>query len=74
LWTAEVLNTALELLADAAIEDLHPLVGQAKDVAAGAVLVTAVGAVIVGVIIFWPYIDRLLFSAELAARWGWWST
>jgi diacylglycerol kinase len=68
VWTAEALNTALELLADAAIEDLHPLVGHAKDVAAGAVLVTAVGAVIVGVIIFWPHIDRLLFSAEVAAR------
>ena len=64
VWTAEALNTALELLADAAIEDLHPLVGHAKDVAAGAVLVTAIGAAIVGVIIFWPYIHRLLFAAE----------
>ena len=68
VWTAEALNTALELLADAAIEDLHPLIGHAKDVAAGAVLVTAIAAAIVGVIIFWPYIDRLLFSAEVAAR------
>lgn len=64
VWTAEALNTALELLADAAIEELHPLVGHAKDVAAGAVLVTAIGAVIVGVIIFWPHIHRLLFAAE----------
>jgi diacylglycerol kinase (ATP) len=54
----------LELLADAAIGELHPLVGHAKDVAAGAVLVTAIGAVIVGVIIFWPHILRLLFAAE----------
>jgi diacylglycerol kinase len=68
VWTAEALNTALELLADAAIEDLHPLVGHAKDVAAGAVLVTAIGAVIVGAIIFWPYLHRLLFTAEMAAR------
>ena len=68
VWTAEALNTALELLADAAIEDLHPLIGHAKDVAAGAVLVTAIAAAIVGVIIFWPYIDRLLFSAEVAVR------
>ena len=64
VWTAEALNTALELLADAAIEDLHPLVGHAKNVAAGAVLVTAIGAAIVGVIIFWPHIHRLLFAAE----------
>jgi diacylglycerol kinase len=68
VWTAEALNTALELLADAAIEDLHPLVGHAKDVAAGAVLVTAVGAAIVGIIIFWPYVERLLFAAELTAH------
>ena len=68
VWTAEALNTALELLADAAIEDLHPLVGHAKDVAAGAVLVTAMGAAIVGVIIFWPYIYRLVFTAETTAR------
>jgi diacylglycerol kinase len=68
VWTAEALNTALELLADAAIEDLHPLVGHAKDVAAGAVLVTAIGAAIVGVIIFWPYIHRLVFAVETTAR------
>ena len=67
VWTAEALNTALELLADAAMQDLHPLVGHAKDVAAGAVLVTAVAAAIVGVIIFWPYIYRLLFAAESTA-------
>ncbi len=65
VWTAEALNTALELLADAAIEDVHPLVGHAKDVAAGAVLVTAVGAAIVGIIIFWPYIEHLLFAVEM---------
>jgi diacylglycerol kinase (ATP) len=67
VWTAEALNTALELLADAAIKDLHPLVGHAKDVAAGAVLVTAIGAAIVGTIVFWPHIRALLFAAETTA-------
>ena len=67
VWTAEALNTALELLADAAVEELHPLVGHAKDVAAGAVLVTAIGAVIIGAIIFWPHVDLLLFPAAAAA-------
>ena len=67
VWTAEALNTALELLADAAIEELHPLVGHAKDVAAGAVLVTAIAAVIVGAIIFWPHIAILFFPAETTA-------
>jgi diacylglycerol kinase len=67
VWTAEALNTALELLADAATKEFHPLIGQAKDVAAGAVLVTAIGALIIGVIVFWPHVHDLLFGVEQAA-------
>ena len=59
VWTAEALNTAFEFLADAASPEFHPLVRDAKDVAAGAVLITAVAAVIIGAIIFWPYIQKL---------------
>lgn len=55
VWTAEALNTALELLCDVTVPDFHPLISQAKDVAAGAVLISAVGAVIIGAFIFWPY-------------------
>ena len=60
VWTAEALNTAFEFLADAASPEFHPLVRDAKDVAAGAVLITAVAAVIIGAIIFWPFIQKLL--------------
>jgi len=60
VWTAEALNTAFEFLADAALPDFHPLVRDAKDVAAGAVLITAVGAAIIGAIIFWPHVVALL--------------
>jgi diacylglycerol kinase (ATP) len=60
VWTAEALNTAFEFLADAASPEFHPLVRDAKDVAAGAVLLTAVAAFIIGLIIFWPYVERLL--------------
>ena len=60
VWTAEALNTAIELLADATTKEFHPLIGQAKDVAAGAVLLTALGASIIGLIIFWPHISPLL--------------
>jgi diacylglycerol kinase (ATP) len=67
VWTAEALNTALELLADAAFEELHPLIGHAKDVAAGAVLVTAIAAIIVGAIIFWPHIEIIFLAAERTA-------
>ncbi|HEY6562467.1 MAG TPA: diacylglycerol kinase family protein [Polyangiaceae bacterium] len=54
VWMAEAMNTALEALADAAVPQHHPLVGAAKDVAACAVLITAVGAVIVGALVFGP--------------------
>jgi len=59
VWTAEALNTAFEFLADAASPEFHPLVRDAKDVAAGAVLITAVTATIIGAIIFWPCIQKL---------------
>jgi diacylglycerol kinase (ATP) len=52
VWVAEALNTAVELLADAACPEQHPLVGRAKDVAAGAVLLAACGAVGIGVCVF----------------------
>lgn len=58
VWTAEALNTAFEFLADAASPDFHPLVRDAKDVAAGAVLVTAVAATIIAAIVFWPYLAK----------------
>ncbi|MBD3287318.1 diacylglycerol kinase family protein [candidate division KSB1 bacterium] len=56
VWTAEGFNTALEFLADASTPDYHPLVGKAKDVAAGAVLISAIGSLIIGVIVFYPYL------------------
>jgi diacylglycerol kinase (ATP) len=58
VWTAEALNTAFEFLADAASPEFHPLVRDAKDVAAGAVLLAAVAAAIIGIIIFWPYVQK----------------
>lgn len=61
VWTAEALNTAFELLADAASSEFHPLVRDAKDVAAGAVLITAVAAVVIGLIVFWPYVEKLFW-------------
>jgi diacylglycerol kinase (ATP) len=60
VWTAEALNTAFEFLADAASPEFHPLVRDAKDVAAGAVLITGIAAAIIGAIIFWPHIASLI--------------
>jgi diacylglycerol kinase (ATP) len=60
VWTAEALNTAFEFLTDVASPDFHPLAEKAKDVAAGAVLLSAMGAVIIGALVFWPKVVRLL--------------
>ena len=46
-WMAEALNTAFEFLCDVASPEFHPLVKHAKDVAAGAVLICAIGAVVI---------------------------
>lgn len=56
VWTAELANTAIEALTDLASPDFHPLAGKAKDVAAGAVLLAAAGAAVVGVLVFGPHL------------------
>jgi len=56
VWVAEGLNTALEFLSDSVTYEHHPLIGRAKDVAAGAVLIAASGAAIIGSIVFLPKI------------------
>jgi diacylglycerol kinase (ATP) len=60
VWMAEALNTAIEYLADVASPEFHPLVKKAKDVAAGAVLISAIGAIIIGIIIIGPYVLKLM--------------
>jgi diacylglycerol kinase (ATP) len=56
VWTAEALNTAFEFLTDVASPEFHPLAAKAKDVAAGAVLIAAIGSVLIGILIFSPYL------------------
>lgn len=60
VWTAEALNTAFEFLADVASPAFHPLVKHSKDVAAGAVLVSAIGAVGIGLIVLGPHALEML--------------
>lgn len=62
VWTAEALNTALEFLADAASPEFHPLVKQAKDVAAGGVLISAMGSVCIGLLVLGPHLLDFLLS------------
>jgi diacylglycerol kinase (ATP) len=56
VWATEMLNTSLEVLADLICPEEHPTIKFIKDLAAGAVLVAAITAVIVGLIIFIPKI------------------
>lgn len=60
VWVAEGLNTALEFLCDVASPEFHPLVKKSKDVAAGAVLLSATGAAVVGLIVFIPYLQAYI--------------
>ena len=55
----EIMNTAVEAVVNKASPEAHPLARVAKDCAAGAVVVSAITAVIVGVIIFLPRIAAL---------------
>ncbi len=60
--TAELINTAVESAIDATTNYYHPLAKIAKNTAAGAVLITAANAVIVGYIIFWDKLTEISFS------------
>jgi len=60
--SAEALNSAVEALSDRISLEKHPLIGQAKDLAAAAVLILAVAAAIVGLLIFIPKIIIVFFK------------
>ncbi len=54
VFAAEFMNTAIEVVVDLASPQMHPLAKIAKDVGAAAVLLTALAAVIIGVLILGP--------------------
>jgi diacylglycerol kinase (ATP) len=54
VWTAELVNTAVEKLADVVSKEYHPGIKFIKDVSAAAVLLSALTAVVTGVIVFLP--------------------
>lgn len=60
VWVAELFNTAIERLTDLASPGLHPLAGQAKDVAAAAVMLMAATAAVVGALILGPPLWELM--------------
>ena len=56
--TVELTNTAIEAVVDGLTSQEHPAAKIAKDISAGAVLVAAITAAVVGIIIFLPYITN----------------
>jgi len=61
---AEMFNTALERTVDLFVDTYHPLARLAKHIAAGAVLVSALNAAVVGVLIFLPHLRMLLLTIK----------
>ena len=60
VWIAEFLNTALEAVVDLASPQNHPLAKVGKDVGAAAVLISALVAVLVGLLIMAPpFLDKI---------------
>ena len=56
----ELINTAIEHLCDTVTKDFHPSIKIIKDASAAAVLLSAAGSVITGIIIFFPKLLALL--------------
>ena len=58
---AELINTAIEVAIDATTNYYHPLAKIAKNISAGAVLLTALNAIFIGYLIFWDKINNFSF-------------
>lgn len=59
--STEMINTAIEKMVDLITKEHHEEAKIAKDISAGMVLLTALGALVVGVLIFLPHILRVLY-------------
>jgi diacylglycerol kinase (ATP) len=72
--TAEMFNTAIEAVVDLVTQTYHPLAKFAKDIAAGAVLITVINALAVGFLLF-PGGDRLqIMGSEVGLKSPDWAT
>lgn len=64
VWTAEIFNTAVEELVDEVSSEENPTAKRIKDISAGAVMISALIAVLVGLVIFGPKLWNWF------SRWG----
>ena len=60
----ELTNTAIEAMLDHLIPERNPAAKKAKDIAAGAVLIASLTALIIGVMIFLPYLQEYLKNTQ----------
>jgi len=56
VFVSELFNSSIELLTDLVSPEFNPKAGLVKDLAAAAVLLSAITAFVIGLIIFWPKI------------------
>lgn len=55
----ELLNSAVERLVDLHLPRIHRYAEEIKDLMAGAVLIGSFGALVIGILVFWPYVAAL---------------
>lgn len=64
VFLAEIVNTAFEKTLDIVDPNHNPKVRIIKDMMAGAVLVAALGAIIIGIAVFWPYLLGIIWPGR----------
>ena len=62
VFAMELINSAIENLSDEINKEINPSIKKIKDLAAGAVLVSAVSALTIGLVIFIPKVWSLYFN------------
>ncbi len=62
--TTEMLNTSIETMVDMISDDYHPLAKNAKDIAAGVVLIASIGALTLGYLILYPAFKATIQSGR----------
>ncbi|WP_417428871.1 diacylglycerol kinase [Halpernia sp.] len=58
----EIINTTIEKLCDFVEPSFNKKIGIIKDISAGAVLLSTIFAIVIGAIIYWPYLEKILSS------------
>ncbi|MDI6777707.1 MAG: diacylglycerol kinase [Patescibacteria group bacterium] len=58
----ELINTIMERVVDILKPRVHPYAQLIKDIMATTVLLASVGAIVIGIIIFYPYIKQMLLQ------------